>query len=259
MNRLERIFEVFEAVVGGDVVETVICEECFFNGRETEWRVDEPIEEVQGSSESTQCVTETPLGKEVPCEPSLPRSGGKVKDSRKMISIREVSDCNWDATLKSFLQQNGKGSVGMGTKDQTGLVSIPVAQTTDKRADDSLSQEEAFSSSLGCLEGSSSRMVKKKPSLAREFAAKPHDYYKIAKRKESKEKVGCAETLLVSVREGLDEAVKKSVHRKEAEETVKFAKAIGIKASLPDEEVVQIFIKRDEERRRERERKERRN
>ncbi|CAM8878706.1 unnamed protein product [Rhodiola kirilowii] len=271
-------------------------------------------QEVQGPSESTHCVTKTPLGKEVSSELSLSRFRGKVKESGKLISFREVSDCSWDATLKSFLQQKGKWSAGLGTNDQTGeglslslpgkegqgkeyaqvvndeqiLVSqivvaadvgfIPDAQFSEERSDDICSQNEVFSSSLGCSEGASARMVKKKPSLDRVLAAKPHDSFKVAKRKESKVKVVSKihrrkkralldrlknsyieESPFDSVREGLDEAERKSIQRKEVEETVKFAKALGIKASLPDEEVVQIFIKRDEERRREREEEERRN
>ncbi|KAL9674914.1 hypothetical protein QQ045_003113 [Rhodiola kirilowii] len=60
-------------------------------------------------------------------------------------------------------------------------------------------------------------------------------------------------------REGLDEEERKSIQRKEAEEIVKFAKALGIKASVPDDEAAQFFINMDEDRKREREREERRN
>ncbi|CAM8987492.1 unnamed protein product [Rhodiola kirilowii] len=172
---MDRIFEAFEAMVGDAGFESLICEECFFNGRETEWRVEETmgegeeenlscslnenlthrnrqygLEELggdrdrdscrgksgeepivanpseanlegQGPSESHQLVLATPLGKVVSCEPNLSRVGGNVKDSGKMISLRDVSDCRWNASLNSLLQKNEKGSVEPVPKVQAGL------------------------------------------------------------------------------------------------------------------------------------------
>ncbi|CAM8944749.1 unnamed protein product [Rhodiola kirilowii] len=147
------------------------------------------------------------------------------------------------------------------------------------------SQNENLSSRFGCASGASVRLDNLKPCLARGFGATPRDSFKVANRKVSKEKVASKvyrrkkradlvrlkksylkelETtnkpvLLEEDSHGeldglyLAEEERRSIQRKEAEDTVKMAKFLGMKPSLPDDDVVQIIINRDADRRKEEE------
>ncbi|KAL9671474.1 hypothetical protein QQ045_009042 [Rhodiola kirilowii] len=108
------------------------------------------------------------------------RSAGKDKEVGKTSSVREVSECSWDATLKSFLQLKGKGRVGKEKKKQTGsglclldlgdvgqgsehaLVKYDDLGFRSQAVDasvDFISLDEVFVRRLDSMEGASKRLV----------------------------------------------------------------------------------------------------
>ncbi|CAM8943857.1 unnamed protein product [Rhodiola kirilowii] len=93
-KRMDRIFEVVEAEVGGKVAETVISEECYFNGRETGWNMEEStgvgeddfqgcsLNEVQSCKGRKQCMAELGGG----CDRVSSQGGVRIRTSVGVVS-----------------------------------------------------------------------------------------------------------------------------------------------------------------------------
>ncbi|KAL9667662.1 hypothetical protein QQ045_002025 [Rhodiola kirilowii] len=143
----------------------------------------------------------------------------------------------------------------------------------DFSQEDFCSQDGDFSSRLDSIEGASRRMDSQKPSLARGVAAKVQKTFKVVKIKESKEKVVSKfqrrkkraelDRLKKSYLEELEKSNKpiqlpeterhlvveidakererRRLQRKEAEESYHMSLKLGIRGSLPEEEMIQLF------------------
>ncbi|KAL9663121.1 hypothetical protein QQ045_027959 [Rhodiola kirilowii] len=289
-KRLDKIFEVFEAVVRGKVVEAVIYEECFFNGRETEWKVEEEqnegkevflyssLNEGQSCKGWYQCVvkhdgardrvskqggvrdgaTDEELsrqdsseaksvsfgGKEETCESSLVRSADEDKEDGKTSSVREVSGCSWDATLKSFCSSKEKGARGRRKK-------IIWGQDVDASVE-SISSEEVVVRRLVSMKGASKSCKKKKikGECSKQGSKKEEvgsarssqkSYLEELEKSSSSNQDPVVENHLEVEKVGMNEEARKLKQRKEAEDTYLISLELGVKGSLPEEEMIQFF------------------
>ncbi|KAL9679869.1 hypothetical protein QQ045_017740 [Rhodiola kirilowii] len=174
-------------------------------------------------------------------------------------------------------------NAGRDSEVQSGVVRLDkmldakVVEEDDLSQDEIFSLDEDFSNRHDSLESASKRRFKQKSSTIRDCSVKrilkgvkskelkEKEVFKCQRRKKRAEldhlkrsylevlensnkssQLPGADSQLDVERIGSEEEERKLFQRKEAEETDKFGKSLGIIASAPDEEVVEFFIKLDE-------------